>query len=61
VDKDFKFENGSMVKVSVSGESGKVIGRAEYLTDERRYQVRYKNAMGRATEEWWTESALEAA
>lgn len=56
----FKFNNGDTVKIAISGETGQVIGRAEYLSDERRYWVRYKTAMGRATEEWWVESALEA-
>lgn len=54
----FKFELGSNVTISVSGESGEVIGRAEYQISENSYYVRYKSADGRAVETWWNESAL---
>lgn len=37
---------------------GKVIGRAEYEAREPSYLLRYLDADGRATEAWWTESAL---
>lgn len=60
MDNDFKFKNSQVVKISVSGETGKVVGRADYLADERRYEVIYKAADGRAQRDWWAESALEA-
>jgi hypothetical protein len=54
----FKFELGADVAIGVSGESGEVIGRAEYLNNENSYFVRYKAGDGRAIEDWWRESAL---
>ena len=56
----FKFELNQSVRISCSGESGKVTGRAEYSMADRSYYVRYKGADGRAVEGWWTESALES-
>lgn len=53
-----KFELNQTVTIAASGESGEVIARAEYATDETRYLVRYKSADGRAVEAWWGESAL---
>ncbi|WP_198343486.1 hypothetical protein [Burkholderia ubonensis] len=54
----FKFEFGNSVTITASGETGKVIGRAEYTTSENTYLVRYCSADGRAVENWWGESAL---
>ncbi len=59
--KSFKFENGQQIKISVSGEVGKVTGRADYLEGENRYLVQYRAADGCAKECWWTEGSLEAA
>lgn len=56
----FKFELKQKVNVTVSGESGEVIGRAEYANAEPSYLIRYKAADGRAVESWWTEQALSA-
>ena len=50
-----------LVTISTSGESGMIIGCAEYSYAEPAYLVRYKCADGRAVENWWPESALEAA
>jgi hypothetical protein len=57
----FKFSLGSNVRLVVSGESGHVRGRAEYVSGEDSYLVHYKAADGRAVEAWWPESALESA
>lgn len=57
----FQFEVGQQVAIQASGESGEVLGRAEYATAENNYLIRYKAADGRATEAWWAESALAAA
>lgn len=57
---DFKFNLGDDVTIAASGETGEVIGRAEYSTAEDGYLVRYKAGDGRATESWWSESALTA-
>jgi hypothetical protein len=53
-----KYELQAKVMIEESGESGKVIGRAEYSTAEPNYLVRYAARDGRATEAWWAESAL---
>jgi hypothetical protein len=58
----WKFELKQLVNISESGESGSVIGRAEYsATPLNSYLIRYKSGDGRAVEAWWTEDALEAA
>lgn len=57
--KKFKFDLGSQVTIQVSGETGQVIGRAEYLDGENSYFIRYKDAVGMAREEWWREGALQ--
>lgn len=57
----FKFNLGDAAKLSASGETGEVIGRAEYKSNESSYFLRYKSADGHAVESWWGESALEAA
>lgn len=57
----FKFELQQLVEITASSEQGTVIGRAEYATSEDSYLIRYQAADGRATEAWWSESALEAA
>lgn len=58
----FKFELSTEVEIIVSGETGEVIGRAEYLhTNEPSYLLRYAGADGRAVETWWSESALQFA
>ena len=57
----FKFELKQVVVIEDGGESGKVIGRAEYVHCENSYLVRYKNGAGNTIENWWTETALTAA
>jgi hypothetical protein len=59
--KTFKFELGQQVAIDASGETGEVIGRAEYQRSENGYQVRYRANDGRAVEGWWGESALVSA
>ena len=54
----FKFELNDTATIEVSGETGKVIGRAEYTTGEVAFRIRYKSADGRAVETWWDETAL---
>ena len=61
MESEFKFKNGDVVKITVSGESGTVTGRADYLGEPHRYRVEYKAATGRASEEWWLGRQLEAA
>ncbi|HDR9093346.1 hypothetical protein QZM46_17540 [Burkholderia vietnamiensis] len=56
----FKFSLGDEVTIAASGETGEVIGRAEYADTSNQYFIRYKAGDGRATESWWSESALTA-
>lgn len=49
------------VKLAESGETGEIIGRAEYTYMEPQYLIRYKAGDGRQVESWWGESALRAA
>ncbi|MCA8045517.1 hypothetical protein [Burkholderia arboris] len=56
--KKFQFELNANVTIAASGETGEVIGRAEYTASESSYLVRYRSADGRAVESWWGESAL---
>ncbi len=44
----------------VSGESGKIIGRAHFSDSNPQYLLRYTAADGRLVESWWLESAIEA-
>lgn len=56
----YKFQLRQKVKISISGEAGEVIGRAEYATTPlKSYFLRLMRGDGRATEEWWTEDAIE--
>lgn len=56
----FKFELGQKVKVSISGESGFVKGRAEYEDGPNQIFIHYLAADGRAVDDWFQESELEA-
>lgn len=44
---------GAEVIISISGERGRVIGRAEYLDAGTQYQVHYKDANGAAKTDWF--------
>lgn len=57
----FAFQLGATVVISASGETGEVVGRAEYLTAEPSYFIRYRANDGRAVQDWWTQSALKLA
>jgi poly-gamma-glutamate capsule biosynthesis protein CapA/YwtB (metallophosphatase superfamily) len=59
-EKSFAFALNQPVRIAASGETGHVIGRAEYTTAGNNYYVRYQAADGRATEAWWAEDALTA-
>jgi hypothetical protein len=54
----FKYQLHSQVAITASGETGTIIGRAEYTTTQNAYLVRYKSADGCAQETWWGEDAL---
>lgn len=59
MERKFSFTLGQRVVITVSGEEGEVIARAEYLQSENNYLLRYKDAQGMAREEWWREGALQ--
>jgi hypothetical protein len=61
MDKDFSFALGQSVAIAASGETGQVIARSESMVSEPQYMVRYKAGDGRATEAWWSQSALTGA
>ncbi|SFN16564.1 hypothetical protein [Nitrosomonas communis] len=52
-----KFELSEQVKL-FSGETGVLIGRAEYLDHSPEYLIRYKDSDGRTEEDWWKESDI---
>ncbi len=56
--KTFNFKLGDGVKLSLSGETGSVIGRAHYTNVDPQYYVRYVGADGRQIETWQSEDAL---
>lgn len=56
----FKFLLNQKVAITVSGEAGQIIGRAEYAHDEPNYYLRYCDPDGKAQQAWWPESALDA-
>lgn len=58
---EMKFNLGDSVKITASGETGIVRGRAQYIGSEDSYLVHYKAADGRAVSDWWTESLLSKA
>lgn len=55
---EFTFKLGEGVEIDASEERGTVIARAEYLTGENTYLIRYKTNQGVGVEAWWGESAL---
>lgn len=55
----FTFKLGQTARITVSGEQGQIVGRAEYSTSEPSYLIRYPSVEGVAVERWWTQSAIE--
>ena len=54
-----RFGFDDLVLITCSGETGTVIGYAQYKSAEDQALIRYKAADGRAVEAWWSISALE--
>lgn len=50
---------GDKVKIACSGETGEVIGYAQFVAHKDQALVRYKAGDGRAVEHWWDVDALE--
>ena len=57
----FKFSLNQRVALSLSGEEGVVIARAQYVEGPDRYLVRYVTKTGTQVEEWFTRAAISAA
>lgn len=57
---EFAFQLNQSVRLTLSGETGKVVGRAQYTNCQNTYRVRYKSADGRQVEVWHDEDAMEA-
>ncbi|MBI0277292.1 hypothetical protein I6H07_22490 [Hafnia alvei] len=55
----FKFNLGQQVTVKVSGETGTVEGRAEYIEEGNAYYIHYRAADGRAVNTWRAERHIE--
>ena len=55
---EFRYNLGDRVELKESGESGEVIGRAEYAYAESSYYVRYKAADGRQVDNWHSDSGV---
>lgn len=56
----FKFELRQIVKICISGETGHVKGRCEYVSDVRSYLIHYKSSNGHAVSGWFDEEDLIA-
>lgn len=59
--KNFEFNIGARVKLSMSHESGIVKGRAEYDNSQNNYLVLYVAADGRQVSSWLGEDELISA
>ena len=60
VKKTFDYKLGDAVKLVLSGETGHIVGRAQFSYANPEYRIRYLAADGRQVEDWITESAIEA-
>lgn len=54
----FKYPLKATATLIGSGESGQIIGRAEYTEAKQDYLIRLVAADGRLVEVWWKESAI---
>lgn len=60
--KKFKHELGAQATHSISGFSGTITGRIEYLHDGNRYEVTSERLHeGKTQKEWFSESEIESA
>ncbi|EKN3739187.1 TPA: hypothetical protein ACVBYD_004638 [Yersinia enterocolitica] len=57
----FKFAMKQHVVITVSGETGQVIGRLDTINAENSYLVSYKNANGCSTKKWFDAFELAEA
>lgn len=57
----YKFNLNDIVKLEMTEERGRVIGRAEYAETAPRYLVRFVAGDGRQVEDWFTAEAIRPA
>ena len=55
----FDYNLKDEMKITVSGETGTIVGRAEYTHLRDSYWIRYKAADGRAANGWFTFDEIE--
>lgn len=58
-DCEWAFKLEESVMLTMTGETGFVVGRKESLFDQDQYEILYVNASGALTRQWWPEGALE--
>ena len=56
----FEYDLEQRVSLLESGETGTIVGRAEYTNHMNQYFIRYKAGDGRQVESWWAEDAIIA-
>ena len=54
----FLYNLGTPVKLTQSGESGTIIGRAEFTNSDEQYFVRYVDGNGCLIQKWWPHDAI---
>lgn len=57
---EWAFEIEESVMLTMTGETGFVVGRKESLFEQDQYEVVYVNAAGCLTRQFWPEGALES-
>ncbi|WP_334470084.1 hypothetical protein [Arsenophonus sp. PmNCSU2021_1] len=57
----FKHELGQVVQITISGEEGRIKGRAEYTNMSNKYYFHHLTADGYAFDRWFDESDLSPA
>lgn len=55
----FKFDLNQEVVIKVSGEKGRIEGRAEYVSEGNGYYVHYRAADGRSASRWLAEHQID--
>lgn len=55
----FMYDLSQLVKITASGETGYIKGRAEYTDDANGYLILYRAADGRAVTAWWQEADIQ--
>lgn len=58
-DTGWEFELEQSVMLTMTGETGFVVGRKESLYDQDQYEILYVNAACCLTRQWWPEGAIE--